>query len=304
MSNSLKDNKRYLERKNSHPRDDKIVFTEEGHLYDIEGLDKRPISVTTIIHDNFPKFDSDVVISKMMKSPKWSSSKYYGMTKYEIKKKWSDDGKDASSKGTLMHEDIERYFNKEEVLNPNSVEFSYFLKFWEEFQQVNPGFEPYRTEWLVYDKGVDEVSDESKDKSAVKEHDKGMDEVCDESKDKSADKEKDKEKDKENAVAGSIDFLLKDKYGRIVIVDWKRSKEIKEENKFEKGLGVFSHLDNCNFWHYSLQLNIYRHILETRYNKEVVGMYIAVFHPDNSSHITHLIPRYDISSIWGTLRRY
>ena len=248
---------RFLAQKNAHPRDSKISFEEEGHKYTIQGMNEAPTSVTTLIHHNFPPFNADVAIDKMMKSRNWPSSIYFGKTREEIKEGWDNTKKEASQLGTLMHADIERFLNNEKVLNPNSKEFSHFKLFWSEFQKVNPGFVPYRTEWLVYDE--------------------------------------------ENKIAGSIDFVLMDAHGRIIIVDWKRSKAIKMSNEYEKGLNCFSHLDNCNFWHYSLQLNIYRHILETKYKMHVVGMYIVVLHPENPYYLTHLIPRYDIASIWGSL---
>jgi len=246
-----------LARINAHPRDSKITFEEEGHKYTIEGLDKSPVSVTTLIHDNFPTFNADEVITKMMKSRNWSKSKYFGKTRDEIKREWDNSGNLASNLGTLMHADIDRYLNEETVLNPNTTEFSYFKLFWGEFHRTNPGFVPYRTEWLVYDE--------------------------------------------DNGIAGSIDCVLSNADGKLVILDWKRSKEIKMENRYEKGLGIFDHLDNCNFWHYSLQLNIYRHILETKYKKQVIGMYIVVLHPDDSCYSTHFISHYDIASIWTTL---
>jgi hypothetical protein len=41
------------------------------------------------------------------------------------------------------------------------------------------------------------------------------------------------------------------------------------------------HLPDTNFWHYSLQLNMYKMILETKYNKKVVGLFLVCLHPDN-----------------------
>ena len=248
---------RLLEKKNAHPRDSKITFEEEGHKYTIEGMDGSPVSVTTLIHHNFPSFNADLVIDKMMKSRNWPSSKYFGRTKEDIKSGWEASGEEASRLGTLMHADVERFLNEEQVLNPDSKEFSHFKLFWGEFQRTYPTFTPYRTEWLVYDE--------------------------------------------ENKVAGSIDCVLTNPEGQLLLLDWKRSKEIKTENRYEKGLGPFAHLDHCNFWHYSLQLNIYRHILETKYNKQVLGMFIVVLHPDNPFYLTHLVSHYDIQSIWNTL---
>jgi len=248
---------------NPHPKDEFISFREFDdngnniHEYRIENIDKKPTSVTTLIHKFFPSFNSDKVIDKMMKSKKWESSKYYNMSKKEIKELWEKNGKDASSQGTQMHEDIERYFNNEPIKNPNSIEFNYFLVFWNEFKKTYPTFNPYRTEWLVYD--IDYL------------------------------------------ISGSIDFVLCDSKNNFILIDWKRSKEIKTENPWENGFSPLSHLENCNYNHYMLQLNIYRHILETQYNKRVIGMFVAVFHPINPHFLIYHMPHYDILSIWPTL---
>ena len=73
----------------THPRDLRIKFDEPSHTYSIDG-EKYPISVTGLSGLLFPKFDADNVIRKMMRSRNWTKSKYYGMTKEEIKKQWED----------------------------------------------------------------------------------------------------------------------------------------------------------------------------------------------------------------------
>jgi hypothetical protein len=81
-------------------------------------------------------------------------------------------------------------------------------------------------------------------------------------------------------LAGQADLICKDPAGHLVILDWKRSKEIKERAH----LGIMQrpplqHLPNTNLHCYNLQLNTYRHILETEYGYTVSGMYIVVLHP-------------------------
>ena len=63
----------------SHERDKNIFFEEKGHIYTING-DKGYTSVTTWLKQFFNKFDAEKIINRMMKSPKWPESKYYGMT--------------------------------------------------------------------------------------------------------------------------------------------------------------------------------------------------------------------------------
>ena len=66
--------------------------------------------------------------------------------------------------------------------------------------------------------------------------------------------------------------------------DWKRCKEIKKINNFENAkTECISHLPNSNFWHYSLQLNTYKAIIEKNYGKKVKGMFLVCLHPNNKN---------------------
>lgn len=67
----------------------------------------------------------------------------------------------------------------------------------------------------------------------------------------------------EHELAGTVDIIMKNKKtGDIAILDWKTNKEIKFYDKYNStGLKYLSHLDNCNFIHYSLQLNMYKKML-------------------------------------------
>jgi hypothetical protein len=84
-------------------------------------------------------------------------------------------------------------------------------------------------------------------------------------------------------LAGSIDMVYAKPDGTYAIYDWKRSKEIKTENKYQKGLGPLCHLDDCNYWHYSLQLNNYRRLLEKFYGLVVNELALVILHPNNKS---------------------
>lgn len=245
-----------LSEKHSHERDKNIQFYEENHIYVIAGLKESPISVTTVIHEYFPKFDSDKIIDKMMTSYKWKESKYYGMSKSDIKEKWEKDRNLAAAQGTLMHKSIEDYINEGKTPLISTREFEYFLRFWTGLKNGSPLCYPYRTEWYIYDEDV--------------------------------------------KIAGSIDFVLADELGQLIIFDWKRSKEIKMNNQYQTGTGILSHLDDCNFNHYSIQLNCYRYILEKKYNKKVRNMFLVILHPDNEDFILLQVPslKTEIEAIW------
>ena len=62
-------------------------------------------------------------------------------------------------------------------------------------------------------------------------------------------------------IAGTVDLLVIGNSLTIDIIDWKTNIEIKKYNEFSTALEPISHLDNCNFNLYSLQLNLYEFIL-------------------------------------------
>jgi len=234
-----------LAKRNPHPRDDRIKFAAEGHIYTIDG-GRGYTSVTTWGGSHFPKFDADSVIDKMMNGKNWAKSDYYGMTPAAIKQQWSNNGAVASTLGTKLHDDIERTIDGQEVVN-TSVEYSYFLKYLDEKLTEN---KPYRTEWTIFDE--------------------------------------------EHKLAGSIDYAAIREDGSIDLYDWKRAKEIKTD-----GWGRYAsapcirHIPDANFWKYSIQLNIYRDILERCYGLVVNSMQLVRLHPNAESYEETTVPRLD-----------
>lgn len=91
--------------------------------------------------------------------------------------------------------------------------------------------------------------------------------------------------DEELKIAGSIDMIFRDDDGKFHIADWKRSKEIKKSNKFQKGTPPIEHMDDCNLNQYSLQLNLYKFILQKNYGLEISGMFLVIMHPNNTTYI-------------------
>jgi len=225
-----------LSEKNKHERDTRISFYEKTHTYYVDGSSEGIVSVTTLIHQYFPKFDSDMILKKM----KNKNEKYPNMNDYQIKKKWYDNATIASKNGTKMHKLIENYYNsiENEKSDENLTEFKYFLNF---HSSIKNRLEPFRTEWSIFDGELE--------------------------------------------LAGQVDMIYKKEDGTYMLYDWKRVKEIKKDNQFEKGLKKLSDLDNCNYNHYSLQLNIYKRLLETRYDIKVSEMFLVILHPDNENYI-------------------
>ena len=242
----------HLSHLNKHPRDNHITFVEKTHKYFVNGSCEGNISCTGFIHEFFGHFDGKAILTKMRRNPtKWAQSKYFGKTDEEIMKEWSDSGKAASEAGTAMHLAIEQFLHgAPEQIDPQILttpEWRYFLRFWKD---CGPDLEPYRSEWEVFTDSIGDSPNERKIK-----------------------------------LCGSIDMVFRRKSdGKFVIYDWKRSKEIKAENPFGSGLAPLDHLPDTNYWHYTMQLNVYKWILEKYYNIEVGDLYIVILHPDNSSY--------------------
>jgi hypothetical protein len=240
----------HLTRIHHHPRDDHISFDEPTHKYYVNGSCQGNISCTGFVHEFFGHFDPKAIIAKMRRGPNWATSKYYGKTDKQIMDEWSANGKTASEAGTAMHLAIEQFLHgsPEQIKPPvlESVEWKYFMKFWKD---CGDDLEPYRSEWEVFTDSV-QPSNERKIK-----------------------------------LCGSIDMVFRRKSdNKYVIYDWKRSKEIKSDNPFGCGLAPLEHLPDTNYWHYTMQLNVYKWILETYYGLEIADLYLVIIHPDNPSY--------------------
>ena len=256
-----------LWKKNEHKRDKEIVFYEPTHTYTVKGITEGYISCTGFLHEFFGHFDPDAIIRKMKSSRNWPNSKYYGKTDEEIKTGWAENGKNASEKGTAMHLAIEQFLNgaidtnlnyiKMPIDNPVKIDLSDEVLKSNEWKYFMNFWKKYQNDLVPYrmewEVWVEEIR-----------------------------------------LAGSIDAVFYRKSTNdYVILDWKRSKEIKKENKFQSGLGPVSHLPDCNYWHYTLQLNVYRWILEQHYGLDVAEMYLVIMHPDAKGYKRMRLNRMD-----------
>lgn len=97
-------------------------------------------------------------------------------------------------------------------------------------------------------------------------------------------------------VVGTLDMISENEDGTFDLYDWKRSKHIEKGNPYNSFSEKLPHIPDTNYWHYTLQLNLYKFILESKYGKKIRNMYIMCFHPSNLSY-----ERYIISSIESTI---
>lgn len=251
-----------LSKVNSHPRDDKITFVEKEHEYFIQGITDKITSVTTLIHKYFPEFNNDLVINKMMNGKNWKQSPYYGKTPEEIKAQWDENKNIASSMGNKMHKSIEDFINNDITQDEQTLEEI----------KVEKGY--FHNFWNDFQLKYPHLKPYRTEWMVY---------------------------DEDIKLAGSIDCVLTDPVGNLVLLDWKRSKKINMNNRFEKGFPPFAEFDNCNYSHYSLQLNFYRHILETKYKRNIIFMMLVIFHPNQSNYKCIPVNHIPLTDIWSTL---
>lgn len=64
-------------------------------------------------------------------------------------------------------------------------------------------------------------------------------------------------------IAGMIDLLMFDKVRRrLLILDWKQNKKLSRHNQWQKAHAPIDHLEDTDINHYSLQLSLYKKIIE------------------------------------------
>jgi len=235
---------------NQHPRDRRIVFRDRDHVYFIDGKRGGFTSVTTVIHAQFEAFDAHKVASAMV-------------------------GKDAFKRGLKRYA---KYAELRALHLPEEELIERIKASWEEFgeEQSMLGTKLHRDAELFYN-GIN-VENDSLEYSHFLKYAASVAEqgfkmyrteitVFGE----------------EEQVCGSVDAIFKDSQGRYRLRDWKRSKEISFFGFGKTGKGQLSHLADCNYSHYCLQLNLYRFLLEKYYGVQIYDMGLVVFHPSNSS---------------------
>lgn len=257
---------------NAWERDARIRFLEEEHRYLISNeAEPRSVqarcSITGLVSRFHEHFDADVAIGMMRRGRQWAQKRPLylredgtDMSDEEIKSKWAFDGRVQSSRGTLMHYQIEQHLNGGEVEEPLSPEFQQFLVFERAVMHAR-GLRPFRTEASLFHCGL--------------------------------------------RLAGQCDLLCQDAEGRFHVLDWKRSKEIRRTNRYQKMLPPLEHLDDCNYWHYALQLNLYRFVLSTEYGLDIAGLCLGVFHPNQQEYQCIELPLLDaeVAAVVDVLRK-
>jgi ATP-dependent exoDNAse (exonuclease V) beta subunit len=241
---------------NCDDRDKHIKFYEEDHKYIIDlEPDVKYTSVTTWVHEHFEKFDADKIITKMMNSSAWKEGhKYWGLTPDQIKSQWNSNKDSVSGAGTDLHFEIECFNNNDKIDLPytNKELYEHYMVY------HGPTLNEKPIEWQYFINFVKDHPDLKPFRTEWTVFDEDI------------------------KISGSIDMVYENSDGTLSIYDWKRCKNITRINTFNKfaKTSAICHLPDSNFWHYALQLNMYKYILEAKYKKIVTDLYLVRLHPD------------------------
>ncbi len=98
--------------------------------------------------------------------------------------------------------------------------------------------------------------------------------------------------DEKLKLAGSIDMVFQLPDGSFAIYDWKRCKNIEKTKPFLEYScnSEISHVPDTNYWHYALQLNTYKAILERNYDIKISELHLVCLHPDNNNYLKYKVP--------------
>ena len=258
-----------LASRNCHERDPFIQFFEEDHKYVITNdPENKYTSVTTWNHSHFPIFNANLIIKNMMKGKNWKEGhKYWGLTAEEIKKQWSSNSSAVSGAGTDLHFEIECFMN-----NPSIYEYKH-TDLYDSYLTLSSSNETKAIEWDYFINFIKDHPELKPYRTEWTIYDEDL------------------------KISGSIDMVYENPDGTLSIYDWKRSKEITRINNFKKFAinKLICHMPDSNFWHYALQLNTYKRILERKYGKTVTDLYLVRLHPDAEEKNYELIKLPDLT---------
>jgi len=233
-----------------------IKFHDDIHKYYLG--DKNLISVTTILHKFQEEFDSNY----------WSNIKKdeLKMTQDGVIRYWKALNIKSQIKGSAVHNYIELLYN-------NKV-----YKFDDTSVLKELGLDNYK---ILEERGEGRIKDEF---NIVKTY---VDNFYNDSFGKLiAIKTEFIVFDREWELAGMMDMLFWNVTKQsFQIWDWKTNKELNKTSKYNTKLRkTVSHLDDCEFEIYSLQLSTYRRILERNTNIKIEDCYIVWFNEVNDNY--------------------
>lgn len=218
-----------------------VVYYDEPHKYYLG--DKNLISATTLIHKYQSPFDEF----------HWSNVKAqeFNLSASEIIDAWRFINVKGTMKGSIIHDYTENLFLNKVFKYPKDSIIKEF------------GFDPILREYNTTKRHVDNFHRAAKGKLIPIKTEFIV-------------------YDEDSMVGGMMDMLFYNvRMGCYQIYDWKTNKEFSMSNQWQKLLGCLSDLDDCDFEVYSLQLSLYKYIIEKNTNIKLGTSYVVWFSHNN-----------------------
>lgn len=256
-----------------------IAFIEETHKYfDVTNPDAVFTSVTTMIHSYTQPFDKEFwsaykALERLLPKDQWTIEKKsllnsmkfdkvllelheidendFNREQQAILDEWDNENRKSCDRGTKIHAELENSFYTTKK-NINLSKFEIDGKFVCEKDRTSLDLENgVYPEYLI-----SRVSPDGKLR-----------------------------------IAGQIDLLVK-KGNKITIADWKTNKKIDTKSFFNqrnktsvKMKFPLNKLDDCNYWHYTLQLSTYAWMIQ-QLNPEFEIEDLVLVHFDHQDNMT------------------
>jgi hypothetical protein len=221
-----------------------VVFYDEPHKYFLGN--KELISVTTIIHKYQEEFNEDY----------WSKYKgeQFNISQKEILRAWKFINEKGTIKGSAIHDYAEHLFQNKNFEYPKQLILNNF------------GFDPVYNEYQMTKKHVDKFYKDTHGKLIPIKTEMVI-------------------YDRESLIAGMFDILFYNvKANEFQIWDNKTNKDFTFEMKSRHLLNSLFMLEDCDMEIYSLQLELYKRIIEKNTSIKLGKSYIVWFSHNNDSY--------------------
>lgn len=237
-----------------HFYDPDLHFDEESHTYIYKGRELK--SVTTLISEYKQPFEKEEAAKREVENIN-SHEHNEEWTKEDVLNMWDAMKEDACEIGNRIHRYAENLFGSPREIGKNWNEHC------EIFREV-PGMCKSVDRFFINMKGQVVPLGEWRPTPEVQ--------IC----------------HPDHNLAGTVDLLYS--LGNApAILDWKTNKSI-EVFGYDKMLSPLDDLDDCNYNHYALQLNLYRWILRERYEYDVEDRMKMVHLKGDGSYEEYEVP--------------
>lgn len=222
----------------------KVKYFDEPHEYHVDSKIKL-VSATTLLHKYVEPFDEEY----------WSNYKaqQYNLHSYEVKRAWKFLNLKGTFKGSIIHDYTENLFLNKVFKYPKDDIIKLF------------GFDPIINEYNITKNHVDNFYRDSLNKLIPIKTELVV-------------------YDTEALIGGMVDMLFYNvKKNEFQIWDWKTNKDFTFKSE-RKMTGELYLLDDCDLEMYSLQLSMYKYIIEKYTNVKIGDSYLVWFSHNNPNY--------------------